>query len=281
MPYYITKNHPECKSGWATVKQNYEIVGCHKTKKSAIDQMVAISIADKIEPGGTHPRDTRKESVKKVKEVTDALYQQVSGDEKALVDAMLDVVQQFGKFGSEGSSVFPNYIPASQNVDKAIGVKCGNCVFHEMTESGIACSAVEAQIEEDGLCRLSMIPPGLVNVGETIKVRKEAKGPYKPPQGVQNAAKRALKWIADGKAGGGFTDVGRRRASQLAAGDDVSRSVVGRMRSYFARHEVDRRAKGFFAGESGFPTPGRVAWDAWGGDAGRSWVNGISLEDDE
>jgi len=281
MPYYITKNHPECKSGWATVKQNYEIVGCHKTKKSAIDQMVAISIADKIEPGGTHPRDTRKESVKKVKEVTDALYQQVSGDEKALVDAMLGVVEQFGKFQSEGSSVNAGYDSAANNRNLSIGVKCGNCVFHVGEGESIQCSAVQQDIEEDGACRFAMIPPGLVNVGETIKVRKEAKGPYKPPQGVQNAAKRALKWIADGKAGSGFTDVGRRRASQLAAGDDVSRSVVGRMRSYFARHEVDRRAKGFFAGENGFPTPGRVAWDAWGGDAGRSWVNGISLEDDE
>lgn len=108
----------------------------------------------------------------------------------------------------------------------------------------------------------------------------ESVGPYNPTQGVQSAAKRALKWIGEGKAGKGSTDVGRRRASQLAAGESVSRSVVGRMRSFFARHEVDRRAKGFFAGESGFPTPGRVAWDAWGGDAGRSWANGIDLEND-
>ena len=222
----------------------------------------------------------KKESVKKLAEVTDALYAQVEGDEKALVDAMLGVVQQFGKFQSEGSTVNAGYDSAANNPNLAIGVKCGNCVFHMGEGESIQCSAVEQEIEEDGACRFAMIPPGLVNVGETIKVKKEAKGPYSPPQGVQNAAKRALKWIADGKAGSGFTDVGRRRASQLAAGDAVSRSVVGRMRSYFARHEVDRRAKGFFAGESGFPTPGRVAWDAWGGDAGRSWVNGIDLEND-
>jgi hypothetical protein len=280
VPYYITKNHPDCKSGWAVVKADYEPIGCHKTKTKAIAQMVAVSNAEGIEPGGTHPRDTRKESMKKVKEVTDSLYQQVSGDEKALVDAMLGVVQQFGKFQSEGSSVNAGYDNAANNPNLSIGVKCGNCVFHVGEGESIECSAVEQEIEEDGACRFAAIPPGLVMVAETIKVKKEAKGPYKPPQGVQNAAKRALKWIADGKAGGGFTDVGRRRASQLAAGDTVSRSVVGRMRSYFARHEVDRRAKGFFAGESGFPTPGRVAWDAWGGDAGRSWVNGIDLEND-
>jgi len=98
---------------------------------------------------------------------------------------------------------------------------------------------------------------------------------YSPPQGVREAARRALDWIKDGKAGANFTDVGRARAAQLARGDAVSRETIGRMRSYFARHEVDRQAEGFSSGEDGFPSPGRVAWDAWGGDAGRSWVNGL------
>jgi hypothetical protein len=102
---------------------------------------------------------------------------------------------------------------------------------------------------------------------------------YSPPAGVAEAAKRALKWIADGKAGDGFTSVGRRRASQLANGGTVGRDTVARMKSYFARHTVDRKANGFFAGEKNYPSPGRVAWDAWGGDAGKSWVNGINLED--
>lgn len=101
---------------------------------------------------------------------------------------------------------------------------------------------------------------------------------YNPPQGVQNAAKRALKWISEGKAGPGFTGVGRRRAVQLASGNSVSRDVVARMKSYFARHAVDKQATGFNSGEKGFPTPGRVAWDAWGGDAGAAWVKRIDLE---
>lgn len=102
---------------------------------------------------------------------------------------------------------------------------------------------------------------------------------YSPPEGVQNAAKRALKWIAEGKAGGGFTATGRRRASQLASGKSVTRDTVARMKSYFARHAVDKQATGFNSGEDGFPSPGRVAWDAWGGDAGAAWVKRIKLED--
>ena len=98
---------------------------------------------------------------------------------------------------------------------------------------------------------------------------------FVPPAGVARTARRAQNWIADGKAGSGFTDVGRARAAQLAGRQPVSEDTVRRMRSYFARHEVDRDASGFRLGEKGFPTPGRVAWDAWGGDAGRAWANSI------
>jgi HK97 family phage prohead protease len=47
------------------------------------------------------------------------------------------------------------------------------------------------------------------------------------------------------------------------------------MISYFARHNSDKDATGFSSGEDGYPSAGRVAWDAWGGDAGQSWVNGL------
>jgi hypothetical protein len=213
---------------------------------------------------------------KKLKEVTDELYQQVSGDEKALVDAMLAVVEQSGKFQSEGSSVNAGYDNAQNNPNLEIGVKCGNCVFHMGEGDNIDCSIVEEEIEENGACRFAAIPPGLVNVTESVVSEADT---YSVPQGVSNAAKRALKWIADGKAGDGFTSVGRRRASQLAAGGSISRDTVARMKSYFARHNVDKKATGFNSGEEGYPSPGRVAWDAWGGTAGQAWVNRLNLEE--
>jgi uncharacterized protein len=48
MPYYITKTNPEC-SNWAVEKENGELIACHDTKQSAIDQAVAISLAEKTE----------------------------------------------------------------------------------------------------------------------------------------------------------------------------------------------------------------------------------------
>ena len=51
MPYFITDTAEGCE-GWATIKDDGEVMGCHATKQAAIDQMVAISLAEDIEPGG-------------------------------------------------------------------------------------------------------------------------------------------------------------------------------------------------------------------------------------
>jgi hypothetical protein len=47
------------------------------------------------------------------------------------------------------------------------------------------------------------------------------------------------------------------------------------MASYLARHEVDKQGEGWSPGETGYPSPGRVAWAAWGGDPAVSWTRGI------
>ena len=51
MPYYITKESEEC-AGWAVVTSDMTVVGCHLLKQDAVDQMVAVSQSEGIEPGG-------------------------------------------------------------------------------------------------------------------------------------------------------------------------------------------------------------------------------------
>ena len=51
MPYFITDKSEDC-SGWAVIKDDGEVMGCHNSKEGAIDQMVAISLEEGIEPGG-------------------------------------------------------------------------------------------------------------------------------------------------------------------------------------------------------------------------------------
>lgn len=107
------------------------------------------------------------------------------------------------------------------------------------------------------------------------QIHRFAKADNKPPQAVRASARRALDWISAGLAGDGFTSVGRFRASQLAAGESVSIDTLKRMKSFFSRHEVDKQALGFSQGEKGYPSGGRVAWDAWGGDAGFAWAESM------
>ena len=127
------------------------------------------------------------------------------------------------------------------------------------------------------LKRMKLTDPSRVEAIDRIiaSLKKANDNSYTPTSAVQSNAKRALEWIADGKAGGGFTSVGRKRASDLARGASVSLKTVKRMKAYFDRHQSDKDATGFNSGEDGFPSPGRVAWDAWGGDAGYSWAKGI------
>jgi HK97 family phage prohead protease len=55
MPYGISDKQGDC-SGWATVKEesdgSYTTMACHDTKQEAIDQMVAISISEDMQPLG-------------------------------------------------------------------------------------------------------------------------------------------------------------------------------------------------------------------------------------
>jgi uncharacterized protein len=46
-PYFIESDNPGCAVGeWATVKEDGEVMGCHATKEDAIDQGVAIALAE-------------------------------------------------------------------------------------------------------------------------------------------------------------------------------------------------------------------------------------------
>jgi HK97 family phage portal protein len=107
----------------------------------------------------------------------------------------------------------------------------------------------------------------------TPDVIKSISFKYFPTEGMKEAAKRALKWKDEGKDGG--TRIGLARANQIVNGDNLSDDTILRMYSFFSRHEVDKQAEGFNNGEEGFPSPGKVAWDLWGGDAGYSFSTKI------
>ena len=95
--------------------------------------------------------------------------------------------------------------------------------------------------------------------------------PAIPTEGMREEARRYREWKKEGRKGG--TDVASRRASQILSGNELSDDTIVTMSAWFARHEVDKQAEGFSPGEDGYPSPGRVAWAAWGGDPGKSWAD--------
>lgn len=73
-----------------------------------------------------------------------------------------------------------------------------------------------------------------------------------------------------GRFGRGGTEIGVARARDLKNRVNLSPGTIKRMVSFFARHEVDKRARNF--GNEDNPSAGYVAWLLWGGDEGRAWA---------
>lgn len=92
------------------------------------------------------------------------------------------------------------------------------------------------------------------------------------PEGAREEAQRGIDWVAEGHGGSGLEPATIQRARKIVAGSDLTDDHIKRMRSFFARHEVNKKAEGFSPGEDGYPSPGRVAWALWGGDAGFSFA---------
>ena len=98
----------------------------------------------------------------------------------------------------------------------------------------------------------------------------EARAPGVPTEAMVEEASRGLAWREEFGRGG--TLVGVSRARDIVNKRTLSASTIRRMRSYFARHEVDKQGTGFSPGEDGYPSAGRIAWALWGGDPGKAWV---------
>jgi hypothetical protein len=70
----------------------------------------------------------------------------------------------------------------------------------------------------------------------------------------------------------GGTNVGGRRANQLAQRRELNPADIKYMYSYFARHEVDKQTTRHCWGSTDNPSAGFIAWLLWGGEEGKTWV---------
>ena len=84
------------------------------------------------------------------------------------------------------------------------------------------------------------------------------------PDGAVDEAKRALEWSREYGRGG--TDVGARRASQIAGRKAMAPDTWRRTKAFFDRFASQRERDGWDRDDNGEPSNLRIAWAMWGGD---------------
>jgi len=298
MPYFVTNEHPDC-SNWATVKEDGELVACHETEQDAIDQMVAVSLAEEIEPGGTYNGEFR--AAPDELEVGDFVRWQSGGgtaqgritrivrdgeinvpdssftiegtpeDPAALIrlyregeDGWEAQDQEVGhKFSTlrkiEDLRELPDNYRPALAEDVPEGRACGNCFFYN-----------EAMVSEDGeraWCeRWQEYVEGdhYCNAWQPSEEARELRDVnLDPPAYMRAAARRGLRYYEDGLGGDGLTPKTVREARAMAAGNVTADKWV-RIAAWIARHMDDLDAPAANPSNDDFPSAGVVAHLLWG-----------------
>lgn len=145
MPYDIKQNYGGC-SGYAVVGPDGDVKGCHGSRSEAVGQQRALYANEN-----------------KVNKYRGELYAQLTAEEAAFHDALLEIVEEFGPFDQGTSSIWVGYEDGSENEDAEIGVKCSNCSFFNPENNG--CAILSYAVDPNGKCRLAAIPDGYVSAG--------------------------------------------------------------------------------------------------------------------
>ena len=239
MPYYITDKSTECET-WAVVKEDGELMACHPNKQSAIDQMVAISLSEGIEPGGTYERKYKKSKEKRadVADLEIGMYVRWISDGEVIVGEIY-------RIDGERLEV------------KVYDEEDGVWVETELT-ADVEASGVE--IVED----LNTEEPMSENDPEDIEEVSTRAVNLEPPAFMRAAARRGLKYYEEGLAGDGLVQRTVDEARAMAAGN-VTRDKWVRIAAWIARHMVDLDApKNSDRSHPEYPGAGLVAHLLWG-----------------
>lgn len=183
MPYYISDQQSDC-AGWATIKADTpdstpETIGCHQTKQDAIDQMVAVSLSEEVEPMG------------------DWATRQLLTDAELISDD--DLNEQYEMNQAEPSmelEALKRTYEAVKSILDEIVEKIGELEV-EPTEE-----LIEVEDEE-----------------EESSVREQRQIDLSAPQFMRDNAEQGLKYHAEGLSGDGLQSQTVEDARKMASGD--------------------------------------------------------------
>jgi HK97 family phage prohead protease len=272
MPYFITDKSPDC-SGWATIKEDGEVIGCHTTKQDAIDQMVAVSIAEDMEPGGE--RNSEAEEVV----IVDIDGTLISGDRgiQKNVDYVNNLYDEYFIYIVTGRPESDEEQTMKQLADA--GVRFDDIEFNEDLSIPTATykkekaqeildeQPVKLAIDNDADARraysdlgIPTMDPKTIESGDA-SIRQVS---LEVPAYIRSAARKGLDYYGQGLAGEGLVDRTVREARDMARGD-ISEDKVVRANAWAQRHAVDLQApKNSDSTNDQFPGAGAVAHYLWG-----------------
>jgi HK97 family phage prohead protease len=289
MPYYITDKNSEC-TNWAVEKEDGELIACHDTKESAIDQAVAISIEEDTEFLGERaaigslaiddyvswsPLDPKvvaqvvmvegQFAVVRLFEHEDGIFTpsdklmviNVFQLEKIPTPKMIayEVEELDEPEAEEGSNLPDNYRPALAE-DVPEGRACGNCFFFD--ESRVNPEGDKAWCERwDDFVDGGFYCNSWESNNEERAINQEA------PAYMRAAARRGLEYYEEGKAGDGVTPKTIREAREMAEGQ-VSDDKWIRLAAWISRHLVDLDSPDANPESDNYPSAGVVAHLLWG-----------------
>lgn len=242
MPYYIEKNNASCNVGqWATTKEDGEVMGCHDTKQEAIDQAVAIAVAEESEFLGERSQRAMADEL----EVGDFVRWDSSGGtaqgqiERIVRDGQLDVPDT-------------DFTLNATEDDPAALIR----IFQEREndEGEVVWTPTDTLVGH----RFSTLNKIEDLDGEQRQVDLEA------PAYMRASARRGLEWYEAGQGGDGLVDATIREARAMARGT-VTADKWTRIAAWIARHLVDLDAPAASPDHPAYPSPGVVAMALWGG----------------
>jgi HK97 family phage prohead protease len=233
MPYYITENNPDCPN-WAVEKEDGELIGCHDSKESAIDQAVAISIDEDTEFVGERAAIG---SLAVGDFVSWSPLDPKVASQVEMVEGQFAVVRLFdyedGIFEPTDKMMVINVFQLEKiPTPKMIAVE-----IEDMPE-----------VEDE--------PMDIEEVSERA-INQEA------PAYMRAAARRGLEYYEEGLAGDGVTPKTIREAREMAEGR-VSDDKWIRIAAWIARHLVDLDSPDANPESDNYPSAGVVAHLLWG-----------------
>ena len=267
MPYFITDQSNDC-SGWAVVKEDGEVLGCHQDKQSAIDQMVAVSLAEDIEPGGERNKSGAPIAISDldatliwngVRDDRVSAYLQEFNAPIYIVTGRLEADRQ--KTIDELEKLGIRYDKLIMNDTELNSVNYKTATAKTLLETFNVVVAIDDNRETLAAYRqlgINAIHPAAIGQEESRAVD------LTPPNYMRVAARQGLDYYEAGYGGDGLVSRTINEARDMAAGRVAADKWV-RIAAWIARHMVDLDAnKNTDPTDPEYPGAGLVAHLLWG-----------------